>query len=216
VSDIFREIDEELRRDNLLKLWSRYGRYLVAAAVAVLLIAGAIAAWRSHELSQRQAQATRYAGALNLAEEGKTADAIRVFAAIGQEGGAYGLVARFEEAGLKVRSGDHKAAATLYDRIAADTSVGRDFRHLALVLSVIQEMQQKPAPPPQRALARLAPLAAPGEAWRPTALELTALARLAIGDKKGALALYKRLADDLAAPRGLRARAAEMVAALSS
>ena len=33
VSDIFREIDEELRRDNLLKLWSQYGRYIIAVAV---------------------------------------------------------------------------------------------------------------------------------------------------------------------------------------
>jgi hypothetical protein len=37
VSDIFREIDEELRRDNLLKLWSEYGRYIIAVAVAALI-----------------------------------------------------------------------------------------------------------------------------------------------------------------------------------
>ena len=46
MSDIFREIDEELRRDNLLKLWSRYGRYVIAVAVLALVIAGAIVAWR--------------------------------------------------------------------------------------------------------------------------------------------------------------------------
>ena len=53
VSDIFREIDEELRRDNFRKLWSRYGRYVIAAAVLVLVVAGAIVAWRDHQLSER-------------------------------------------------------------------------------------------------------------------------------------------------------------------
>ena len=59
-------------------------------------------------------------------------------------------------------------------------------------------------------------MAVAGNPWRPTALELTAAARLQAGDKKGALDLYKSLADDLAAPRSLRARAAEMAAALAS
>ena len=53
MSDIFREIDEELRRDNFRKLWSRYGRYVIAAAVLVLVVAGAIVAWRDHQLSER-------------------------------------------------------------------------------------------------------------------------------------------------------------------
>ena len=51
VSDIFREIDEELRRDNLLKLWSRYGRYVIAVAALALVIAGGVVAWRAHQLS---------------------------------------------------------------------------------------------------------------------------------------------------------------------
>ena len=59
-------------------------------------------------------------------------------------------------------------------------------------------------------------MTAGGNPWRPTAIELTAAARLKSGDKSGALCLYQSLADDLAAPQGLRARAAEMAAALAS
>jgi hypothetical protein len=213
VSDIFREIDEELRRDNLLKLWSRYGRHVIAAVVGVLLIAGAVVVWRNHELSLRQAEATRYAGALSLAEDGKPADAAKVFAAIVGEGGGYGLLASFEQAGLLAKSGDHKAAITLYDRLAAAPGIAPAFHNLAVLLSVMQEM---PHAAPQAIIARLAPLTQVGDPWRPTALELTAIARLEAGDVKGALALYKGLADDATAPRSLRARAAEMAAALAS
>src|SRR5882672_9386706 len=132
VSDIFREIDEELRRDNLLKLWSRYGRYIIAAAVFVLIVAGAIVAWRDHQLSERHAQSTRYASALSLARDGKEADAVKIFDVIAREGGGYAVLASFEEAALLAKSGDRKAATAAYDRIAAASELDPSFRGLAV------------------------------------------------------------------------------------
>ena len=213
MSDIFREIDEELRRDNLLKLWSRYGRYIIAVAVFAVVVAGGIVAWRDHQLSERLAQSARYAGALTLARDGKEADAVKVFAAVAREGGGYARLASFEEAALLAKSGDREAAAAAYDRIAAASQFGPDLRGLAVLLSVLQRM---PEADPQAMIDRLAPLAASGNPWRPSALELTALARLKLQDKAGALDLFKSLADDPATPQSLRARAAEMATALAS
>jgi len=213
VSDIFREIDEELRRDNLLKLWSRYGRYIIAIAVFALVVAGGFVAWRDHQLSERRAQSTRYAGALILAREGKEADAVKVFAAIAHEGGGYAILAAFEEAALLAKSGDREAAVAAYDRIAAASEFDSDLRGLAVLLSVMQRMPEADA---QTTIDRLAPLTASGNPWRPSAIELTALARLKLQDKSGALALFKSLADDPATPQSLRARAAEMATALTS
>jgi hypothetical protein len=213
VSEIFREIDEELRRDNLLKLWSRYGRYVIAAAVLALVVAGGVVAWRDHQLTERRAQSTRYASALALARGGKETDAVKVFEAIAGEGGGYAVLASFEEAGLLARSGDAAAAIATYDRIAATSELDPAFRGLAVLLSV---MHATPEGDLHSTIDRLAPLAAGGNSWRPTALELTALARLQSGDKSGALDLYRSLADDPTAPREQRARAAEMTAALAS
>ena len=212
MSDIFREIDEELRRDNLLKLWSRYGRYIVAAAVLALALAGGLAAWRAHQLSERQAQSARYASAVALARAGKSSDAATVFTTVAREGGGYSVLASFENAALLAKKGDHKQAAAAYDRIAGASGVSPNFHDLAVLLSVMQVTLDAD---PKAAVARLAPLTAAGNPWRPTALELTAAARLKLGDTKAALAIYKSLADDLAAPRSLRARAAEMTAALA-
>ena len=213
MSDIFREIDEELRRDNLLKLWSRYGRYIIAIALFALVVAGGFVAWRDHQLSERRAQSTRYAGALTLAREGKEADAVKVFAAIAHEGGGYAILAAFEEAALLAKSGDREAAVAAYDRIAAASEFDSDLRGLAVLLSVMQRMPEADA---QTTIDRLAPLTASGNPWRPSAIELTALARLKLQDKSGALALFKSLADDPATPQSLRARAAEMATALAS
>jgi hypothetical protein len=213
VSDIFREIDEELRRDNLLLLWSRYGRYIVALAVLVLLVAGGIVAWRDHQLSERRAQSMRYSSALSRVREGKVADAAKVFEVIAQEGGGYGTLAAFEAAELLAKSGDRKGAAAAYDRIAETGGLDPVFRQLATLLPVMQGL---PDADQHSVIDRLAPITAPGNPWRSTALELTAAARLQAGDKSGALEVYKTLADDLAAPQGTRARAAEMAAALAS
>ena len=84
MSDIFREIDDELRRENLLQLWSRYSRYIIAAAVLLVLIAGGIFAWRQHLASERLAQANRYTAALALARQGKEAEAAKLFADVGE------------------------------------------------------------------------------------------------------------------------------------
>jgi hypothetical protein len=213
VSDIFREIDEELRRDNLLKLWSRYGRYIIAIAVFAVVVAGGIVAWRDHQLSERRAQSTRYAAALTLARDGKEADAVKVFAAIADEGGGYAILASFEEAALLAKSGDREAAAAAYDRIAAASEFDSNLRGLAVLLSVTERM---PDADPHSTIDRLAPLTASGNPWRPSAIELTALARLKMEDKSGALDLFKSLADDPATPQSLRARAAEMAVALAS
>jgi hypothetical protein len=213
VSEIFREIEEELRRDNLLKLWSRYGRYVIAAVVVAIAVAGAIVVWRDHQASERQAQAARYSSALTLAREGKAAEAARLFAVLAQEGGGYSVLAAFEEAELLARGGDRKAAIAAYDRLAGAAGIDPEFRDLAVLLSVVHALPEEDT---KVVVERLQPLTASGNPWRSAALDLTAAAKLKSGDRDGARQIYQQLADDLTAPQALRARAAEMVAALKS
>ncbi len=213
MSDIFREIEEELRRDNLLKLWQRYGKYVIAAAVLALLIVGGIVAWREHEASERRAQGQRYSNALALVREGKDGEAAKVFAQLAREGGGYSLLAAFEEAGLLAKTGDRKGSIAAYDRIASAPGIDPEFRDLALLLSATQLLADGDA---GATIAHIQKLTANGNPWRASALDLTAAAKLKAGDRSGALAIYKELTDDLSAPQGLRARAAEMAAALKS
>jgi hypothetical protein len=212
VSDIFREIDEELRRDNLLKLWARYRWHIVGGVVLALLIAGSIVAWRDHQASERRAEATRYASALSLARTGKEGDAAKLFAGISQQGGGYGVLAAFEQAELMARGGDRKGAIAAYDQLAASSTLDSEFRDLAVLLLVMQGFPDEDS---KTAIDRLQPLTANGNPWRASALEMIAAAKLKAGDRGGALDIYKQIADDLSAPQQLRARAAEMTAALA-
>lgn len=213
MSDIFREIEEELRRDNLLKLWQRYGKYIIAGVVAVLVLAGLVVAWRQYEASQRQAQAARYSAALALVQAGKDAEAAKLFDDLTHQKGGYGLLAAFEQARLLAKGGDHKGAAADYDRLASDQAVDPQFRDVAVLLSVMQSFPEADA---KAVIERLRPLTANGNPWRANALDLTAAATLKAGDREGARKIYQQLADDLTAPQALRGRAAEMAAALKS
>ena len=114
---------------------------------------------------------------------------------------------------MLAKSGDAKAAVAAYDRLAGESGIDPEFRDLAELLSVMHGL---PDGDPKAAVERLQKLTQSGNPWRASALDLTAAAKLKSGDRSGALQIYQQLADDLSAPQGLRARAAEMAAALKS
>ncbi len=212
MSDIFREIEEELRRENLAKLWQRYGYYVVGFLVAVVVATGIVVGWRQYVARLRADEGERYQVALDLMRGDKLQEAEAAFAALAQGSGERAVLARFEGAALLARSGDAAGAAARYEAIATDASIDQSFRDLATILSAQYGLSSGD---PHRIIRRLQPLVASAGAWRPSALELTALAQLQAGDKAEARANYQRLADDESAPRGMRTRATEMVAALA-
>jgi hypothetical protein len=213
VSDIFQEIDEELRRENFAKLWQRYGGYVIALAILIVVAVAAVVGWRAYQLRVHQVEGERYSLALDLARQGKDKDATDVFAELGRQAhGGHATLARLEEAALKAKGGDTKGAVALYDTLSADGAADPAYRDLATLLAAQYELKDGD---PKAVIARVAPLTSATSPWHPTALELMALAQLKAGNKAEARAVYQRISDDLAAPQGLRARAAEMAAALA-
>lgn len=211
MSDIFKEIDEELRRENFAKLWQRYGYYIVGFVVAVVIIAGLVVAWRGYDARQRAAEGERYQVALDLMQAGKLQEANAAFQRLAQDSSRRAVLARLEQAAILAHDGDTAGAAARYEAISADPSLDSNFRDLATVLAAQYGLAKGD---PKAIEGRLQPLVQSAGPWQPSALELTALAQLKAGDKPAAHATFQRLADDLAAPQGLRSRAAEMLAAL--
>ena len=212
MADIFREIDEDLRRDRLGKLWSKYGKYLVGLVVLIIVGTAAFVAWRGWQQRQAAEEGVRYGAAATLLRDGSTDEAIKAFEALGNDGGGYGLLARLEAAELKAKHGDQAGGVAALQAIAADTRLDQTYRDLALVLAGLHSLDSEQ---PGTVIARIAPLISPDNPWRFMALEITALAQLKDGNQAEALKTYTQLADDLAAPQSLRARAAEMVASLN-
>ena len=212
MSDIFKEIDEELRRESFAKLWKRYGVYLIGFVVVVILGTGVYVGWRQYDARLRAEEGERYQIALDLMHQDKFKEANAAFAALAQNSARRAVLARFEEAAIMARNGDLAGATARYEAIAGDGSVDSAVRDLATILAAQYGLAHGNA---AQIITRLQPLVATDGPWRPSAIELTALAQLKTGDKKAARANYQRLADDRTVPQGMRTRAAEMAAALA-
>lgn len=216
MGDIFREIDEELRHDRFDKLWRKYGRYLIGAAVAVVLAVAAVKGWQQYRTSERLADGARFAAAKANLRDGKTADAEALMAALARDSGtSYGTLARFHEAALKADAGDAATAVRIYDALAADSGIGDPLRELAVILSALHALDA-PAADVAVLPGRLQPLIRAGGPWRHSALEILALLAQEAGDTDKAREHYRRIADDPEAPQNIRGRAAQMLAILGT
>jgi hypothetical protein len=213
VTDIFQEVDEEVRREQLKKLWERYGGYVIAACIVVVIGVGA---WRGYEWWQAKQAAQSGAAfeqAAMLAEAGKHQEAAAAFAKLSADGtGGYRVLARLREAGELARS-DRKAAVTAYDAIAADSRAGQVVRDVAAVRAAFLLVDSAPY---SEILQRLEPATAPDRAFRHSAREILALSAWKAGDMAAARRWTEMIISDPQTPPGPRSRAemlSELIAA---
>lgn len=209
MTDIFREVDEEVRKDRLNELWKKYGLWVFLGCVLLVAATAAFTYWRNYQSAQRAALADRFLAAMELAQQGKAAEAAATFAEIGREGPAgYSALARMQEAAARARQGGREAALASYDQLAADTGAPILLRDAARLGAAMLLLETAPAAELEQ---RLAPLLADGNAWRYSARELRALLANREGRASESRAAFGALAEDAAAPAGVRARARQML-----
>ncbi len=213
MSDIFREIDEEIRRERAKDLWDRYGVYVIAAAVAVVVIVGAVSWWESSRRGAAEDAARAYLEADALAELGDSEAAATAFAGIAEDApGAYEELARMRAAALMAEAGDREGAVAAYDSIASNGSDDL-LRGLATLKAAI--LLADTASPDELEV-RLAPLSDEGDPWRASALELLAYAALRKDNRDQAVEQYQALAEMENAPPFARERARSMLRSLQN
>ncbi|WP_376959483.1 tetratricopeptide repeat protein [Azospirillum sp. A26] len=207
MSDIFREVDEDLRRDRAEHLFKKYGGAMIAAAVLVVAGTGGYSFWRHWQAQKKQEQTAALVTAISQSGQGpeKGIDALAAFA--GSADPSLAAIAQFNAAALMIRQGKGADAATVYDGIAGNASVPAQYRDLATLMGV---MQRADSGDPAQLTAKLQPLTADTSPWRFSARELTAMLAARAGDAEKARTLYKQLADDQQAPSGVRGRAADL------
>ncbi|MFZ0528782.1 MAG: tetratricopeptide repeat protein [Xanthobacteraceae bacterium] len=213
MTDIFNEVDEEVRREQLNKLWERYGIYLVA--LCVLIVAG-VGAWRGYEWWQSQQAAKSGAAfeqAVALAQAGKHQEAEAAFGKLAGDGTAgYRVLARLREA-AELTPTDRNAAVKAYDEIAADRNAGQVIEDLATVRAGYLLVDTAPY---AELLTRLEPLTANDRTFRHTAREILALSAWKAGDMTAARKWTDMIMADPQTPAGTRSRAqvlTELIAA---
>ena len=173
MSDIFQEVDEEVRREQLKKLWDRYGALLIAACVLLVVAVGGWRVYEWWEAKQAAEAGTAFQAATALSSEGKSKEAEEAFAKLSTSGTAsYRMLAKFREA-AEVARRDPKAAVAIYDQLAGDGSLGRDLQDLAALRAATLLVDTAPY---SEIVQRQEPLTAPDRTFRHSARSMLALA----------------------------------------
>ena len=211
MSELFDEVDEDVRREQLKKLWDRYSIYIVAGA---LLIVAAVGGWRGYEYleAKKAAEAgSAFDAAVELSEQNKHAEAETAFTKLGATApSGYRMLARLRAA-AEVASRDPQAAVKMYDDISADRSVGTAEQDLAKVRAAGLLLETATYP---TMLQRLEAAATPEATFRHSARELLALSAWRANDTAATRQWLDLIANDGETPSGLRSRAEALQALL--
>ena len=204
----FREVDDELRRDEMADFARRYGRWVIVALVVALLALAGFLYWRHHQEQAAGTQGEQFQQALDSLGANKVDEASKQLAPLAASKiDGYRAMARFTEADILLQKNDLKGAATKFASIAQDQSLAKPFRDLALIRQTSAEYDTLK---PEVVISRLRGLAVKGSPWFGSAGEMMALAYLRQGRRDLAGELFGQIAATEHVPESIRQRAVQM------
>jgi hypothetical protein len=211
VSELFDEVDEEVRREQLKKLWDKYSLYIIAVAI---LIVAAVGGWRGYQYLEAKKAAEAgdaFNKAVELAEQNKHSEAETAFSnLVAKAPYGYRLLSRFRLA-AEMEKRDPKAAAQMFDELAADRSIGAEQQELARIraggilvdTASYADMKQ-----------RLEADTAPTATFHHVARELLVLSAVRANDSTAARQWLDMMSADADTPPSVRSRAEALQALL--
>jgi len=207
-----REVDENLRRDQLQDIARKYGAWIVAGVVLLLAATGGWIYWQDRQekaaaqQSEVLAQVFTDIGAAKFGNVPQRLDALA-----GEADGALAASAKLTRAAVAVEQNDRPLAIAKFREIAAADDLPQPYRDLALIRATSLEFDTLR---PEQVIARLEPLTKPGNPWFGSAGELTAMALIKQGKKLEAGRLFAAVAADQQVPESIRARSVQIAGTL--
>jgi len=203
MSDIFREVDEEVRRDEALKIWEKYQNWVIILAIAIVAATAGYKFWQGNKIKAEQQAGAQYQAALTLAQQGKAEEAQKAFAALtSSPQPGYQLLSRLQVA-IETGQQDAGAGVKAFDTIAADTSVGPVIQEAAKLRAAMLLVDTASM---DEIKTRLQPLTGDRQPFRNTAREVYGYAALKANDFDLAAKQFDAVAQDPEATAAQRQR----------
>ncbi len=209
----FREVDEDVRREQLERLWKKYGRVIVGVAILAIVGTGVFTVMRNQQNARFETATSQVAEVLQSIKPDNHDEIRTRLAEITPnlpEGQA--AIARLYSASLAASSGKRDDALNELAALSSDNRVAPLYRDLAKLNSIQLRLDTDDA---AKLRAELEPLMASGQPWRFSARESAALLAIKTGDKAAARDLYQQLKDDADTPTSIRDRASKLTAILN-
>lgn len=210
---LFREVDEEVRRQKIQDLWNRWGNLFVAVSLVVIVLVAGYKGWQYWEIKRSEEAARAYFAAIDLASQGKSGEAAKKFGEVTSGGhSGYGFLARMNMAAELAAAGKANEAVKAYDEIAAASSAEPNLRNAARIRAALLLVDTASR---EEIIKRVADLGKPDNVWRNQAREILALAAYRANDYAEADRLMNEIVLDQESPPNLRQRAQLMISLLA-
>jgi len=214
MADVFREVDEDLRREQFRKAWKRWAPYVYGAAFLIVAAVSGYKLWEYVRDAQAQATGDRFIAALNLSADGEYEQAIDALESIVEDGsGGYPILARMRVAADEAAHGNTEAAIAHYDTIAADGAVPTEIRNIAALRAAMLVVDRVDFADLTR---RIGDLATVGNPWRHTAREILGLGAWRAGDYAAAEKYFADINNDQETPDDMRNRSRLMLTLIAA
>lgn len=211
--DIFREVEADLRREQLARYWHKYGIYVIGVALLVVASVGGYQTWTWWQSSRAAQDGAAFVQASGLQEEGELEAASQRLGALAEGGtGSYSVLANLRLAAVSAAQGADQAAVSAYDKVAArtDDDMLRGFAKIQAATLLVDEA------PIAEIEQRLEGMREASNPWRHSARELLAMAAYRGGESDKARSLYQELLGDSDTPAPMRQRAQMMLSLIDS
>jgi hypothetical protein len=211
---LLREVEEELRRERLEKIWKQYGTYIIAGAAVIVLGVLGFKFWESHRLAAAQDTGARYEEALLLVNEKKDGSAEKEFEKIAVDGaGGYRALSQLQLAGSQSKQGKKADAVASYEALANDGTADEMLREFARLQAAGLRVGEADFTEMEN---RLTPLMTEESPWRYSARELLGLAAYKAGKTAEARTILTPLFVDQATPQSISERAQIVMAEIAA
>jgi hypothetical protein len=204
-----REVNEELRSDQMKGVWTRFGRYIIALAVLIVLGTIGKVAYEYWDNNASSGTGDQFLAAMKLADENKPDEALAALDKLEKEGhGAYPVLARMRAATVQAQKGDNAGAIASFQEIAKDKAVPAAVQDAAKVRAGFLLVENGTY---EQVSASVEEMAVPGNAFRHSAREVLGLASYKAGNMPQARQWFQSIVDDVDSPRNISNRAHMML-----
>jgi hypothetical protein len=209
VSDAFiREVDEDLRQKQLNNLWKKFGKFIIGAAVGIVLIVAGRAIYTNVVESKYSEQASNFSAALKQ-DEGSILSALDTVVTSDVVG--YKIVATFKQAELAIAAGDNAKAISVLDTFIASADVPQIYKDMASIQASMLDLDTATT---DQIRARLALVLNGDSGFAHLGEELIALSELKSGNVDAAKERFKTLTENVEVPNSVKTRAGQYLSVI--
>lgn len=208
----YREVDEELRREQLTSTWKRYGIWIVLAVILFLAAIGGYIYWQHRQEQRAGEQSELLTSAFDDIQANRMKEAQGKLDRLVSEGTeGHRAAAMLSKADLAIEQGREADAINAFKAMAADEGLAEPYREMALIRQTALEFDRLP---PATVVQRLQPLAVSGNPWFGSAGEMLAIAHLKQNKPQDAARIFAAMAKEEGLPESIRSRALQMAGTL--